>query len=150
MKHGLALYCAGPCASRIHSRISMAKIEAGKRWTGGARALALAALSLWCVLPDTVALAEEEGRPVIKVPRGGGRELFQNCVLCHKYDGRGGPSEGGYGADLRVTKLTKEELVNVITNGRMSKGMPPFKGVLDDEKIETLATFIKVELKLKQ
>lgn len=128
----------------------MAKIEAGKRWTGGAKALALAALSLWSVLPDTVALAEEEDRPVIKVPRGGGRELFQNCVLCHKYDGRGGPSEGGYGADLRVTKLTREEVIQVITDGRMSKGMPPFKGVLDDEKIETLATFIKVELKLKQ
>lgn len=128
----------------------MAKIEAGKRWTGGAKALALAALSLWSVLPDTVALAEEEDRPVIKVPRGGGRELFQNCVLCHKYDGRGGPSEGGYGADLRVTKLTREEVIQVITDGRMSKGMPPFKGILDDEKIETLATFIKVELKLKQ
>jgi len=128
----------------------MAKIEAGIRWTGGAKALAFAALSLWSVLPDAVALAEEEDRPVIKVPRGGGRELFQNCVLCHKYDGRGGPSEGGYGADLRVTKLTQEDLVNVITNGRMSKGMPAFKGFLDDEKIETLATFIKVELKLKQ
>lgn len=128
----------------------MAKIEAGKRWTGAAKALVLAALSLWSVLPDTVALAEEEDRPVIKVPRGGGRELFQNCVLCHKYDGRGGPSEGGYGSDLRVTKLTQEELVNVIANGRMAKGMPPFKGILDDEKIETLATFIKVELKLKE
>ena len=128
----------------------MVKIKAGRRWAGGAKALAFAALSLWSVLPDTVAFAEEEDRPVIKVPRGGGRELFQNCVLCHKYDGRGGPSEGGYGADLRVTKLTQEELVNVITNGRMSKGMPAFKGILDDEKIETLATFIKVELKLKQ
>lgn len=128
----------------------MAKVEAGKRWTAGAKALAFAALSLWCDLPDMMALAEEEDRPVIKVPRGGGRELFQNCVLCHKYDGRGGPSEGGYGADLRVTKLTQEEVVNVITNGRMSKGMPPFKGILDEEKIVTLATFIKVELKLKQ
>lgn len=128
----------------------MAKIEAGKRWAGGAKALAFAALSLWSVLPDAVAVAEEEDRPVIKVPRGGGRELFQNCVLCHRYDGRGGPSEGGYGADLRVTKLTQEEVVNVITDGRMSKGMPPFKGILDEEKIETLATFIKVELKLKQ
>ena len=128
----------------------MAKIEAGNRWTGGAKALALAVLSLWSVLPNTVALAEEEDRPVIKVPRGGGRELFQNCVLCHKYDGRGGPSEGGYGADLRVTKLTREEVIQVITNGRMSKGMPPFKGILDEEKIETLATFVKVELKLEQ
>ena len=128
----------------------MAKIEAAKRWAGGAKALAFAALSLWSVLPDTLALAEEEERPVIKVPRGGGRELFQNCVLCHKYDGRGGPSEGGYGADLRVTKLTREEVIQVITDGRMSKGMPPFKGMLDEEKIETLATFIKEELKLKQ
>jgi len=128
----------------------MANIEAGKRWPRGTKAVALVALSLGCVFANTEALAEEEDRPVIKVPRGGGRELFQNCVLCHKYDGRGGPSEGGYGADLRVTKLTREELVNVITNGRMSKGMPPFKGILDEEKIETLATFIKVELKLKQ
>lgn len=127
----------------------MAKIKSWKRRAGVGKTLALAALSLWCVLPDTVALAEEEDRPVIKVPRGGGRELFQNCVLCHKYDGRGGPSEGGYGADLRVTALTHEELVNVITNGRMSKGMPPFKGMLDEEKIETLANFIKEELKLK-
>jgi mono/diheme cytochrome c family protein len=128
----------------------MAKIEAGKRWAAGAKALAFAALALWSVVPDTAALAEEEERPVIKVPRGGGRELFQNCVLCHKYDGRGGPSEGGYGADLRVTQLTREEVIQVITNGRMSKGMPPFKGILDEEKIDTLATFIKNELKLKQ
>lgn len=127
----------------------MAKIESRKRRAGIGQALALAALSLWCVLPHTVAFAEEEDRPVIKVPRGGGRELFQNCVLCHKYDGRGGPSEGGYGADLRMTALTREEIIQVITNGRMSKGMPPFKGMLDEEKIETLANFIKEELKLK-
>ena len=108
-----------------------------------------AALSMWCVLSETVALAEDDERPVIVVPRAGGRELFQNCVLCHKYDGRGGPSEGGYGADLRVTKLTRAEVIEVITNGRMSKGMPAFKGVLDQSKIETLATFIKEELRLK-
>ena len=107
-------------------------------------------MSLWSLIPYPVVQAEEEDRPVIKVPRGGGRELFQNCVLCHKYDGRGGPSEGGYGADLRVTTLTHEELIEVITNGRIGKGMPPFKGMIDDEKIETLAHFIQKELKLKQ
>ncbi len=125
----------------------MIKIEAEKPWIGVATAVVV--LSLWYFLPATMAFAEEEDRPVIKVPRGGGRELFQNCVLCHKYDGRGGPSEGGYGADLRVTKLTHEEIVEVITNGRLGKGMPPFKGMLDEEKIETLAYFIKKDLKLK-
>ncbi len=124
-------------------------IKTRKRPTIAATAVVCAALSMWCVLSETVALAEDDERPVIVVPRAGGRELFQNCVLCHKYDGRGGPSEGGYGADLRVTKLTREEVIEVITNGRMSKGMPAFKGVLDQSKIETLATFIKEDLRLK-
>lgn len=120
------------------------------RSSAGASAFAVAALSLWALTADTFAQTTQEERPVIKVPRGGGRELFtKNCVLCHKYDGRGGPSEGGYGADLRVTKLTEEEVLQVITNGRLDKGMPPFKGILDEEMIETLARFVKNDLKLK-
>jgi mono/diheme cytochrome c family protein len=126
----------------------MAKTETKERWASGTRAVIFAALSCASFL-QSVALADED-RPVIVVPRASGRELFQNCVLCHKYDGRGGPSEGGYGADLRVTKLTREEVVTVITNGRPAKGMPPFNGLLDEYKINTLATFIKEELKAKE
>ena len=130
----------------------MKKFKAEKSNIGVAKAFAVAALSLWSLaLSNTLVFAEEGDRPVIKVPRGGGRESFTtNCVLCHKFDGRGGPSEGGYGADLRVTTLTHEELIEVITNGRAGKGMPPFKGVVDDETIETLAYFIKKDLKLGQ
>jgi mono/diheme cytochrome c family protein len=130
---------------------SMTKIETKKSNTGAAKAFAVAVLSLWSLLMPTTIVFAEEDRPVIKVPRGGGRESFTtNCVLCHKYDGRGGPSEGGYGADLRVTALTHEELIEVITNGRAGKGMPPFKGIVDDETIETLAYFIKKDLKPTQ
>jgi mono/diheme cytochrome c family protein len=130
----------------------MKKFKAEKSNIGVAKAFAVAALSLWSLaLQNTVVFAEEGDRPIIKVPRGGGRESFTtNCVLCHKYDGRGGPSEGGYGADLRVTTLTHEELIEVITHGRAGKGMPPFKGIVDDESIETLAYFIKKDLKLSQ
>jgi mono/diheme cytochrome c family protein len=127
----------------------MAKIERNNPRAGHRGALLFAALSVWSLVPGS-AKADDDERPVILVPRISGRELFQNCVLCHRYDGRGGPSEGGYAADLRVTKLTQKEVVDVITNGRMSKGMPPFKGVLDESKIETLATFIKEDLRLKQ
>ena len=116
-----------------------------------ARALAAVALSVAAMIADTAALADDDDRPVIKVPRGGGRELFsKNCVLCHKYDGRGGPSEGGYGADLRVTKLSEDEVRNVVTEGRLNKGMPPFKGILDADMIDTLAHFVKTDLKLKE
>ena len=109
-----------------------------------------AALSLSSFPEESLVFADNGGRPVIKVPRAGGRQLFQSCVLCHKYDGRGGPSEGGYGADLRVTTLTYEQVVHVITYGREPKGMPPFKGLLEESKINTLAKFILEDLKRKE
>jgi len=118
----------------------------------GKHALAVVAIVLAGLIADTAALAaDDDDRPVIRVPRGGGRELFsKNCVLCHKYDGRGGPSEGGYGADLRVTKLSEDEVRQVITEGRLNKGMPPFKGILNSDMIDTLAHFVKEDLKLKE
>jgi len=127
----------------------MAQIRARERCIEGTTALIFMGLLICAAIPEFVAVADED-RPVIVVPRASGRDLFQNCVLCHKYDGRGGPSEGGYAADLRATKLTREEVVAVITNGRPAKGMPPFKGILDEDKINTLATFVKKELKAKQ
>jgi mono/diheme cytochrome c family protein len=112
--------------------------------------IAAAMLSAGLARHSPAVLADDGDRPVIKVPRAGGRELFQNCVLCHKYDGRGGPSEGGYGADLRKTTLTREQLIFIITYGRQNKGMPPFKDLLEQTKIETLADFILKDLRLKE
>jgi mono/diheme cytochrome c family protein len=71
------------------------------------------------------------------------------CITCHLGDGRGGQNEGGYGADLRVTKLTEKELVQTISEGRAGKGMPAFKGLIDEETLEVLAKYIKAELRLK-
>lgn len=116
--------------------------------------LALATFTFTFTLPtlNPVAHAEEDdGRPKIKVPRIGGRPIFSEyCVLCHKYDGRGGHSEGGWGADLRQTSLTREQLIVTIAYGREPKGMPPFKDLLESEKIETLADFILNDLRLPE
>lgn len=128
----------------------MIKIETRKRRAGVTGLLACAVLALWSFPQESLVFADDGDRPVIKVPRAGGRELFQSCVLCHKYDGRGGPSEGGYGADLRKTTLTREQLIFIITYGRQSKGMPPFKDLLEESKIETLADFILTDLRLKE
>lgn len=115
----------------------------------GAGLCGVGALSLQ---PEPVSAETETGdRPEIIVPRAGGRAAFEKfgCITCHLGDGRGGQNEGGYGADLRVTKLTEQELVQTISNGRAGKGMPPFKGAIDDETLDVLAKFIKVELRLK-
>lgn len=131
----------------------MTKMKTLTGKTVAASLIALAALSFSIGVPlDTpVAHAEEDdSRPKIVVPRVGGRELFQKCVLCHKYDGRGGHSEGGAGSDLRQTTLTRAQLIITIKYGRQAKGMPPFQGIYDDEKIETLADFILDDLRLPE
>lgn len=115
-------------------------------------AAALCAMGLWSVQPEPASAETETGdRPEIKVPRGGGRAAFEKygCITCHMGDGRGGQNEGGYGADLRVTKLTEQEVMQTIANGRAGKGMPAFKGLIDDETLQMLATFVKDELRLK-
>lgn len=129
--------------------MSMAKADHHSRTRRIAVLAGCIGLLGWVLLFPNAAPADED-RPEIIVPRASGRDLFQNCVLCHKYDGRGGPSEGGYAANLKLTKLTREEIILVITNGRLAKGMPSFAGLLDDYKIKTIATFIKEELKAKE
>lgn len=115
-------------------------------------AAALCALGSWMVQPAPACAETVTGdRPEIKVPRGGGRAAFEKygCTTCHMGDGRGGQNEGGYGADLRVTKLSEQEVLQTISNGRAGKGMPAFKGLIDDETLQMLATFVKEELRLK-
>jgi len=118
-----------------------------------ARIVLLAAMLGATTLVALPARAETEtgDRPVIVVPRGGGLAAFNKfgCITCHMADGRGGQNEGGYGADLRITKLSEQELVQVISEGRAGKGMPAFKGIIDEETLGQLAKFIKEDLRLK-
>jgi mono/diheme cytochrome c family protein len=114
--------------------------------------LATAISSVAVGLPSSVSAETVTGdRPVIRVPRGGGRMAFDkfNCSTCHAPDGRGGQNEGGYGADLRVTKLTEDEIVQFVSEGRPAKGMPSFKAMIDDDTLKTLAHFIKNDLRIK-
>jgi len=113
---------------------------------------ALGVLGAWTFQPAPASAETETGdRPEIIVPRAGGRAAFEKfgCITCHLGDGRGGQNEGGYGADLRVTKLTEQELIDTIANGRAGKGMPAFKGMIDEETLGVLAKYIKVELRLR-
>lgn len=113
---------------------------------------AVIAKGAWTLQPVPASAETETGdRPEIIVPRAGGRAAFEKygCITCHMGDGRGGQNEGGYGADLRVTKLSEQELVKVIAEGRAGKGMPAFRGLIDEETLEVLAKYVKVELRLK-
>ena len=115
-----------------------------KRLTANFKVVAFAALSAWALMAMApTAMAEDDDRPK-SVPRGGGKVAFtQFCTTCHMPDGRGGQNEGGYGADLRKTPLDVNMVAHVITNGRAGRGMPSFKGLIDEENIRLVAEFIK-------
>jgi len=60
----------------------------------------------------------------------------QYCVTCHGVYGDMGAS-GAF--NLTESKLTLDEKVDVITNGRNT--MTPFKGLLSDAKIKAVAEY---------
>jgi mono/diheme cytochrome c family protein len=60
-----------------------------------------------------------------------GRRIFQEkaeCPYCHGWaaDGAGAPQSNGSAANLRETKLTREQLIEVIGCGVPGKAMPRF------------------------
>ena len=70
------------------------------------------------------------------------KEFLDVCRTCHKPDGRGGRSYGGYAANLHETELSKEGLVLIIEEGREENGMPAFKGILGKRTIDAVAQYI--------
>lgn len=75
-------------------------------------------------------------------------EFLEICASCHKPDGRGGRSYGGYAANLHETELDYDGIVDIIRNGS-DKGMPPFEGVLGARNIDAVATYILENFKGK-
>jgi len=66
----------------------------------------------------------------------GSKIYKQYCITCHGVSGDMGAS-GAF--DLTTTKLSLEEKIAVITNGRNT--MTAFKGLLNDKKIKAVAEY---------
>lgn len=104
-------------------------------------------LALCVILPGVATSQTSDADAAAELRKG--KRLYKRCVPCHKQDGSGGPSYGGYAANLRDTQLNHEEIVAVITNGRRDKGMPTFKPILSKGEIETVARFIQTQFKVE-
>jgi len=68
-----------------------------------------------------------------------GQRLFQDkgdCKFCHgeNGDGRGDPRSPGAASNLHTTKLTREQLIEVIACGRPATEMPHFDKYAYEEK----------------
>ena len=69
-----------------------------------------------------------------------GEKIYkQYCVTCH---GVYGDMAASGAFDLTTSKLTEEERVTLITNGREGTVMVGFKNILDEAKIKAVAEYI--------
>ena len=68
-----------------------------------------------------------------------GQSLFEtNCTTCHGSDGK----SGVLGAkDLSVSAMTKEQMIEIITNGKNT--MTPFGNVMTREEIGSVADYVQ-------
>jgi cytochrome c oxidase cbb3-type subunit 3 len=89
--------------------------------------------------------SEDELKAFLKeAPRiDAGREIFKNrCLACH-----GAQGQGGIGPNLTDDywihggKMT--DILTVVTNGVLDKGMPPWGAILKQDELYSVVTFVK-------
>lgn len=75
--------------------------------------------------------------------KSSGESLYENnCTNCHGSDGK----LCSLGAkDLSVSTLTKEEIMEIITNGKST--MTPFGNILNKEEISAVADYVQTQKK---
>jgi mono/diheme cytochrome c family protein len=126
----------------------MQKMNRGNRNLNRWKTAAFGGVLLFALSAPVTAIADEE--PTLTPEEHKAIEgEYVACAGCHKKNGRGGPGYGGYAANFRTTELTRQEIVEVITEGRRDRGMPFFKGILTDNQIQLMATYIVTEFKGK-
>jgi cytochrome c6 len=75
---------------------------------------------------DTIKLASANGEKIFKT----------NCVLCHGEDGKLGLNNS---KDLSISKLTLDERIAMVTNGK--NAMTPFGNLLSKDEIKAVAAY---------
>lgn len=71
-------------------------------------------------------------------PAEPGKKVFTTyCVTCHGADGKMGLNGA---KDLTQSTLTKEETIQVVTNGR--KMMAPYKSILSPQEISEVSEYV--------
>ncbi len=90
------------------------------------------------------ATAETTTTPTVASGPDGEKIYKQYCVTCHGLYGDMGASGA---ANLAESKLSAEERIAVLNNGRTGTAMVSFKGILKEDQIKAVAEYT---LKLKK
>lgn len=84
-----------------------------------------------------------------------GRTVYaQNCMVCHGERGQGSPTSVGlipprdFSTPQARAELTRDRMLNSVTNGRPNTAMAPFSGRLPNSDIEAVVDYVRAALML--
>lgn len=77
-----------------------------------------------------------------------GRQIFQemNCAACHGTQGEGNAIGPNLTDEYWINGCTIEDVFDQVKNGNPLKGMTPFKGLLTDDRIMKVASYVLVTM----
>ena len=78
--------------------------------------------------------------------KGGEVYTTMNCFACHGLHGEGNAIGPNLCDEYWLNGCSFNEVFNIIKNGNPAKGMTPFKGQINDEKIQQVTSYILGEL----
>lgn len=98
------------------------------------------------VLPDilarygiTLARATAPAAPLSQELRLARSTYLTQCSQCHAVDGKGTP----VATNLLVFKGSEDDFLRVVQNGRPGTAMTPWKGIISDDDIRSIALYLK-------
>jgi mono/diheme cytochrome c family protein len=105
---------------------------------------------VWVPLVMVLALcgaaqAQERAPRVSAVEYEGWRQYSVQCARCHGQDVTGNPVAANLLESARSggPVEAKEAFASVVAEGRVSKGMPPFKAIMKPEQIDAVYAYVK-------
>ena len=99
----------------------------------------VAFIRAWEVKEEQPAPEEAPGEEVLM-----GEELYNaRCAACHGEGGKGTAASPPLLGNEFVMTSDEAAVKAVISEGRQDKGMPPWKGVLTEEQMDSLVTLLK-------
>lgn len=87
----------------------------------------------------TLAQASPEAAPSSPEARAARSTYLTQCSQCHGTDAKGTAAA----PDLRAFKGTEADFLRIVQNGRPGTGMTPWKGIISEEDIRSIAHYIK-------
>jgi cytochrome c oxidase cbb3-type subunit 3 len=82
-------------------------------------------------------------RPPVATSLSGGQQIFEStCSPCHGLDGKGGERAPDIATRPEITRLSDQDLLNVLRAGIPEKGMPPF-AALGSAKLSSLLSYVR-------